>query len=166
MNPPNSCNGDSKGGCLGPIISFGLCRSHYKKQYRKNNLDKLKAAEDALRQKNPGRAKAQSQKFKYSPGGRYGFAVRAAAKRKLTFTLTRPEYVELISNPCYYCEYDMPKSMGVGLDRIDNNRGYDSDNVLTCCGDCNLLRMHKLTVEETKLLAVTLRRFREAKVAA
>ena len=48
---------------------------------------------------------------------------------------------------CYYCgsepntvEY-APRTNGPftynGLDRIDNKRGYETDNVVTCCWDCN-----------------------------
>lgn len=86
-----------------------------------------------------------------------------AKRRGLACTITKEQHFELLKNPCYYCEKPMPTSVGAGLDRINNNRGYEIDNVLTACGPCNVLRMNNLTVEETKLLSMTLRKFREGR---
>lgn len=91
---------------------------------------------------------------------------RDCPRRGLTCTITLIEYTKLIILPCYYCENPMPESMGTGLDRIDNDKGYHLDNVLTCCGDCNSLRMDKLTVDETKHVAMALKAYRGAKVSS
>jgi len=34
-----------------------------------------------------------------------------------------------------------------GIDRVDNSRGYESGNVVSCCGVCNMLK-HVLSKEE------------------
>ena len=57
---------------------------------------------------------------------------------------------------CYYCgkEPDQIRknndySHGIyvynGIDRLDNNRGYTTDNTVSCCGLCNKM---KLTLTE------------------
>lgn len=109
--------------------------------------------------------KKTMRKYKYSVKGRYNYMKRDSSQRELECTLTFDEYSSLLACPCYYCEKQMPESMGTGLDRIDNSIGYKTDNVLTCCTDCNTLRMDHLTVEETKLLAITLRDFRNNKIS-
>ena len=150
-------------GCDSNQIALGICRACYKRQYRLKNIIKVKTQERASFWRNREKSLAASKNYKYSPRGRFGYMIFDAKKRGLTCTLSEEQYYLLLKFNCYYCEKPMPKSMGTGLDRIDNAKGYDPDNVLTCCGDCNLLRMHKLTVEETKLLAATLRHFRENK---
>lgn len=27
-----------------------------------------------------------------------------------------------------------------GIDRVDSSKGYEFDNIVTCCGDCNLMK--------------------------
>lgn len=34
-----------------------------------------------------------------------------------------------------------------GVDRIDNNKGYEFNNCVPCCGDCNIAK-HKLSLNE------------------
>ena len=86
------------------------------------------------------------------------------------FDISLEEFLELTSNNCYYCDTpplqecktygSTPSYFYNGLDRIDNNEGYTQKNVLTSCGRCNKLRNAELSVEETKLLITTLRKFR------
>jgi len=74
------------------------------------------------------------------------------SKRKgIAFDFTKEEFLELTQKQCYYCgrkprttiktETGKRKRNGSftynGLDRIDSNRGYSKNNVLTCCEICN-----------------------------
>lgn len=72
---------------------------------------------------------------------------RSAKKRELTFTLSDDECLKLLSEHCHYCGayYDNINVYGekysmMGIDRVDNNRGYESDNVVTACKICNRLK--------------------------
>ena len=65
-------------------------------------------------------------------------AVRLAVGRGHGWTLTPAQYDHLTAQPCAAC--DGPLGNGIGLDRLDNARGYDPDNVRPCCGPCNMLR--------------------------
>lgn len=157
-------NASSK--CLGPITALGMCRSCYKRQYRVKNFIRLREQEMTAWRKDRPRKLAQLTKFKRSPKGRYGYMKSDSKDRGLSCTLTLTEYASLISNPCFYCKEPLPVSRCTGLDRIDNSKGYDVGNVLPCCGDCNYLRMHKLTVDETQALVLALKQYRASKKGA
>jgi len=43
----------------------------------------------------------------------------------------------LINRPCFYCGQ---KNDTKGLDRVDNNKGYLIENVVSCCQQCNLMK--------------------------
>ena len=81
--------------------------------------------------------------------GLFKVAKRAANRRGLSWTITIEQLSDLRNNPCYYCGGGLPTT-GHGLDRKDNSRGYEIDNVLPCCFDCNYHRGDSWTVEEAK----------------
>jgi len=68
--------------------------------------------------------------------------------------LTYEDIDSLIFSKCYYCEqtpdivgmeYKRPIRDGrsikrIGIDRIDNNKGYYKNNVVGCCKDCNYIK--------------------------
>jgi hypothetical protein len=70
---------------------------------------------------------------------------RTDAKRHgREWSLSDEEYYHLTSSACKYC--DSPPAIRVqrglqiaysGIDRINNDRGYVSDNVVACCETCN-----------------------------
>ncbi len=73
---------------------------------------------------------------------RYG-----AVKRGLSFVISRVEFYKLTQKNCVYCgkpPSQVRKKMGGcngdfvynGIDRIDNARGYEVDNVASCCKMC------------------------------
>lgn len=82
-----------------------------------------------------------------------------ARKRRRAFPLTREEFTALILMNCHYC--DSPPSNEMrrkaygqavlryqGIDRKDNARGYEHDNVVPCCERCNRIKGTELSYEE------------------
>lgn len=71
-----------------------------------------------------------------------------AKKRSLPFSLTKDQFFSLTQSPCHYCNEKpwRPFSRGSvvyfynGIDRIDNFRGYVTENCVTCCQRCNFLK--------------------------
>lgn len=59
-----------------------------------------------------------------------------AIKRDLAFNITIEDIKKHWSKPCYYCN---EKTIG-WLDRRDNSRGYEPDNVVPCCRICNKMK--------------------------
>lgn len=60
------------------------------------------------------------------------------------WTLSKEDFASLRQQVCTYCQGPLPE-LGVGLDRLDNRRGYTLANVVPCCTDCNLVRGDRLT---------------------
>lgn len=83
--------------------------------------------------------------------------------------LTFEQFLKLSQTPCYYCgnpseksnlcnKYKKKKNTVLtnidlgnfyynGLDRIDNNKPHNFDNVVSCCKWCNTAKMHR-TLED------------------
>jgi hypothetical protein len=65
-----------------------------------------------------------------------------AGARNKTWELTDELFESLIQSPCFYCGALPSESDGGhnGIDRVDNGRGYETDNVVPCCGKCNMMK--------------------------
>lgn len=99
-----------------------------------------------------------SRRFKV----RYSFARCNAKTRKKSFNISFPEYEYVISKPCFYCDgYFGRVQVCSGMDRIDNDNGYEFMNVLPCCKICNQMRNKHFSVEETRIMAQTVIALRE-----
>ena len=87
---------------------------------------------------------------------RWKSAQRQAAKRNVTWDLNLEDFKELNSDPCFYCENELHAAsiMGSGLDRVNNDLGYEYDNCVPCCKVCNKIKNNFLTVDET-LVAIS-----------
>ncbi len=64
---------------------------------------------------------------------------RNAMLRKILFTLTQEEFEKLVIQPCYYCGFYSNHKF-IGIDRIDNNKGYISSNCISACKMCNMIK--------------------------
>ena len=74
----------------------------------------------------------------------------SAKDRKLDFDLTLEKFTELIKGNCYYCglnndSYRRRYSKNiiikrVGIDRVDNLKGYTIENSISCCKTCNRMK--------------------------
>lgn len=59
-----------------------------------------------------------------------------------THALTNKQFNAIVACPCHYCgkPSDPPRHYN-GLDRLENNdRVYTVDTVVSCCGDCNVMK--------------------------
>lgn len=74
--------------------------------------------------------------------------VAGARNRGISFNLTRDEFAKLILSNCVFCgsepsntkkRYNETRQYN-GIDRIDSNKGYELNNVQTCCWKCNLMK--------------------------
>jgi len=92
-------------------------------------------------------------------------------KNKLVeFNLTFEEFKSLISNPiCHYCGINLtynPHSREWGknlsrahqFDRKDNTKGYEVNNLVTCCWSCNRLKSNIFSYEEFYMLSPILKK--------
>jgi len=66
----------------------------------------------------------------------YKSYINSAKYRNLKFELTQEQFCSLLNKPCFYCN-----DIAFGVDRIDSFIGYQLDNVVSCCGICNHMKM-------------------------
>jgi hypothetical protein len=91
---------------------------------------------------------------------------KSQAKWKgIPWNLTKKEHMELIEQLCYYCDgYFKKVETGIGLDRLDNSKGYQKENVVSCCYACNRTKLNILSPKEAKAvigLGILMRRQRD-----
>lgn len=80
----------------------------------------------------------------------YSAYSRTAGKRGYVFLLSGDEFREITKQNCYYCGAEPNQRISHGhhngdyvyngLDRVNNSKGYEIDNVVPCCGVCNNMK--------------------------
>lgn len=70
-----------------------------------------------------------------------------ARRRGYAFSLSKEEFFSLCVSHCHYCGCapsrplsSTPWILVNGVDRVDNSRGYEVDNAVSCCTICNYLK--------------------------
>lgn len=94
----------------------------YRKKYYKNNRDKLRT---------------NKRLWDKTPKGRYDHYKHGAKARNLPFKITLEQFLDYWNNTCYFCG-DIIE--GIGLDRLDNTKGYVKNNIVACCSTCNMMK--------------------------
>jgi len=116
-------------------------KSEYDKKYRLDHIYEFRAYD-----------KAYHDKYSTSLSNRFIHLKATAKNRGVECSLSLEEYVNKVKLPCFYCDDFFPRvTKGGGLDRIDNAKGYQYDNVVSCCKTCNLTRGNRFTQQETKI---------------
>jgi hypothetical protein len=93
--------------------------------------------------------KHRKDKYYASAKGIYELKKANAKRRNIIFDLTFNEFINISSQKCYFCgnhpnyfiKSHKEKYYGIfkynGLDRINNHKGYTTNNVVPCCKYCN-----------------------------
>ena len=74
--------------------------------------------------------------------GEYNFSAR---KRKIDFQISLGIFETIIIKPCFYC--DKPPTQQrfgfcySGIDRVNPDLGYNEENIVSCCNDCNVAKL-------------------------
>lgn len=69
---------------------------------------------------------------------------KSAAQRNIPFDLSYKEFMVFWQEPCHYCEGTIDT---IGIDRVDNAKGYEAGNVVSCCSFCNWMKGDGTTEE-------------------
>lgn len=80
---------------------------------------------------------------------------KGAIDRKLTWSISDEEALELFQQNCVYCGIgpsNICKTYSKnfiynGIDRVDNTKGYEKENLVTCCKICNYAK-HNMPLED------------------
>lgn len=65
-----------------------------------------------------------------------------ANKKELAFELNKTQFEQLCSGNCYICGKPCTENHRNGIDRFNNNLGYNLENTRSCCADCNFMKKH------------------------
>lgn len=128
------------------------------KKYRDANKEQTKEYNKKYREEHPdyhiNYRKQNRELFKKkdtSVQRRFSRAKSGAKTRKKEWTLSLEDYTNIIKQSCFYCSgYFDIVTYASGLDRIDSNKGYIIDNVVSCCTTCNRIKGNALSLDETK----------------
>lgn len=116
-----------------------LIRRKNRKRYNKN-WERIRNSATIYYKKN-------TEKFKlrrFSPGVRYGVYKYGAKKKGMEWNLTFEEFMTFWKKPCYYCNSSIET---IGLDRIDNKKGYFVQGLVPCCRICNYAKQDLTQLE-------------------
>lgn len=150
-----------------------LCRKHYRTlpenrhrelEYREKYLRTAGHKKRVTKWNSSEKGKHAINTYQKTIKGRYNFSKYKAKKQNKEFSLTLEQYEQLLNMPCYYDGISLLGEYGVGLDRIDNNKGYILQNVLPCCGTCNKIRGATVSVAEMLEIAKLLKKLRTKEV--
>jgi len=109
--------------------------------------------------------KEVNRKIRCKPAIRFKNSFTRAARSGHSFEISKEQYILLVSKPCHYCGFDLSNESGIGLDRIDCDDDYISDNVIQCCAICNVARNDNFTMEEMEVIGKAIRNVRLARKA-
>jgi hypothetical protein len=65
---------------------------------------------------------------------------KCAENRLIEFNINEEQFNKIILMNCYLCNKETSNIHKNGIDRIDSLKNYDLNNILPCCGDCNIMK--------------------------
>lgn len=113
-------------------------------QWSKDNLEKVKIIKENFSKNHPDITKKYLKDYQVTLKGKYRTMKGSGLKRNYEVNITLEEFTEIVSNPCAYCGENEKR---IGVDRIDNTKGYTIENSNPCCTPCNMMKK-TMTVNE------------------
>jgi hypothetical protein len=113
-----------------------------------------------------GRPQLHRRKRPY--GSTFKKVCSCAARKGQSMTLTYDEFLKFTTEDrCHYCwapirwvEFNATHASGgqrYNLDRKNNTRGYDADNLVVCCSKCNFTKLDQYDYETWYVMTAVLR---------
>lgn len=132
-----SCNDfhKMKGGLHGVRTSCKKCRKLEKEEYKTRDYVIEKAKK--FYQDNKVKIRERTNKHRHTLNGQYHEYKKSAKRRGLSFNLCELDCLPYFNTSCYYCNNTIK---GIGMDRVDNNIGYELTNLVPCCYRCNMMK--------------------------
>lgn len=94
--------------------------------------------------KNKEKVYEYGREYNKTSAGAYRVYKSTAATKGKEFPLSVEEFAAIVLLSCVYCGED---SKRIGIDRIDNTKGYIKENCAPCCKNCNYMKKN-LTVQD------------------
>lgn len=113
-------------------------------QWAKDNPESVKKIKDNFKQNNPEITAHYLKKYGATLRGKYRTMKGGAFKRNYVVEISFEQFCKLVEKPCNYCGESEKR---IGVDRIDNTKGYTLKNSAPCCTICNMMKK-TMTVKE------------------
>lgn len=124
-----------KSGLYGVRTVCKECRKKEKEEYHQR--PEVKERSKLNYQKNKHKMRERLNVYYWTLVSQYHQYLKMAKKKNRDFTLTKKECEMFFNSNCYYCG---DSYVGLRMDRIDSNVGYQIDNVRPCCWTCNFMK--------------------------
>ena len=121
---------------------------HRTYRQKPGNKERARISHQSLEYREKARIYRQTPKHRLE---RYKFN---AKKRGYGWALKDTTVYELFKQPCHYCGI----TDKIGIDRVDNSKGYTIENAVPCCSPCNKMKGTML-VEEFKNHCIEITKF-------
>lgn len=122
-------------------------KAYLKEYWQRPEVKEKKMMEQRVKYETP-EGQAYEHKRRRTVKSRWMRSKYNAKKRGKIWDINLELFTELMSLPCTYCNESVAEETGSSLDRKDNDLGYLSDNVVTCCKLCNRIRSKSMSSEE------------------
>lgn len=112
------------------------------KQHATNQEEYLKRNAETMakwRENNPEKVQEINQRTLLNTKKHMYNYTNKCKNNNIIFNLTEEQFNNLIYMPCYYCASIEQKGFN-GIDRMDSTRGYELDNCVSCCDECNTMK--------------------------
>lgn len=141
---------------------YGSCGCWSKERNRQERLKHLRPYEfylNRLKNSAKGRNKKKEKKNLIKVKLNYNDIIKLIPKNGLGFC-------HYCGEPLFWDKYEKSKTSlnrrsGHNFDRKDNSKGYEIDNIIFCCGDCNRTRGDRFTYEEFMLISPVLKKIKD-----
>jgi len=107
------------------------------KDWQSNNPDKVKKQRKQYRIKNREKLITNKKIYDQTLKGRFLHYKSSAKQRGHEFSLSLEDFSKFWQKNCTYCNQII---LTVGLDRVNSQKGYTLDNVVSCCRNCNIAK--------------------------
>ena len=107
---------------------------------KEKNRDKMNESRKKWRDNN----KEKIREWEQSQNGKFCRYKTRSKERNISFQLTKKQFISFWQKNCHYCG---SKIETIGIDRVDNNKGYLIDNIVACCRTCNSIKNNR-TLDE------------------
>jgi hypothetical protein len=85
-------------------------------------------------------------------GAKYDSYKARAKRTKIDFTLSFRRFDDIVKKPCHYCKVKV-SNKPMGIDRVDNSKGYVFNNCVPSCWTCNRAKSDMSYVDFTEYLS-------------
>lgn len=100
-----------------------MSKAEWNRKYRESNKEKINE---------------HNKEWRAIKKGKYSFYKGNAKRRGIEFNLTEEEFLTYWQQDCFYCGSVIAT---IGIDRIDSFVGYSENNIVSCCYECNVMKM-------------------------